>query len=1025
MIPFLKSSTTTTASNNNNNNNNSQHTTTASASNPTPVSATTSIPSKNQTGTRLPTSPSALKSLLAPFNSIPTTDQSTFHSPSATTQPTPTPTTSSASSTSTTSSSHSNLSSPKTPSQPIHSHSIQPPTSAQITTGADQTGGPHSNLIQANNPLAKYSPAARIPGTSRIGIDLAQRSASPQISSVRNAWQYLPFLTKQATNIASSFVSHHLKGPPKKSWGIEMTIFTAIVREMANYTHLSSIHQLRTLMDFGQILPTPKDGIITPVSFKVKPHKLTGFLKELDQAEKGDRILTGEWVVSKKTWKRMQTESLARRSQNRETAKDYGFAQPTEHLHNSHHQHGLGQDKVIYFIHGGAYFIMSASTHRPLTISIAKYTECRLFAINYRLAPETKFPGPLHDAVAGYFRLLNDLCIPAQNIVVAGDSAGGGLVMALLMYLRDEGYPLPSAAMLYSPWCDLTMSCDSWETNQPYDFLPMPKPDDPLNPVKCYLGEEGIKKWITHPYVSPLFGDMHGLPPLLIQAGDAEVLRDEITLLAHKASLHGVKVIHEIYEDCVHVFQAFLFLESSTKALQSMRNYIRHVLPRMTRRAGQPSETVIEETYRPPTRSPSEDDDQSIYANGDPNQGAVDREISRDAHLVDDMSQTIQQTLPPTPAVPNLLGSEEDEVSDSEEVLSADEESGEEDEVLDASAEQAGPTLAHEQELTNPFASGSDSLAPSSSVNLPRSASNLSLSRAAGEKRKVGLSLRGRLPPAMDIETIQNLILSTPHHEFPPESVASSTVEEPSDYQSPTSLKEDLRKLNVSHSTASSPRRTSLQPAPMIPIHSNAGPRASSSDQPASPGESHHVRRHSAYQTATRPTHSRKYTASNVALLTPMVRAHDHGGPETVNADVQAIFHNLITTPSELRTTVYTQGDDEDEEQDTYFRNFNSSSSQPQFHSHHHHHHHQQQQQQKEEEEGGGSPGSVKTPTRTENSAPSINQLNSAIHPASSSSDHLPLPSDHNQLVNESEDLDDQPPPSPEFAFQTPGYGFS
>ncbi|WAQ87455.1 hypothetical protein PtA15_8A359 [Puccinia triticina] len=654
-MPFLKSATAAPTTTN--------QASTSSASKPTSVSATTSIPSKNQTGTRLPTSPSALKSLLAPFNSIPTTDQTAFDPPAApTNQHIPSP-------------SKPQPSSPKpAASHPVHCHSVQPPTSDQITTDADQTGGPDSSLIQANH-LAKYSPAARIPGTNRIGIDLGQRPASPQIS-VRNAWQYLPFLTKQATNIASSFVFHHLKGPPKKSWGIEMTIFTAIVREMANYTHLSSIHQLRTLMDFGQILPTPKDGIITPVSFKVKPNNLTGFLKELDQAEKGDRILTGEWVVSKKTWKRLQTESLARRTRDREQGKDYGFGQPADLLPNPHHQHGLGQDKVIYFIHGGAYFIMSASTHRPLTISIAKYTECRLFAINYRLAPETKFPGPLHDAVAGYFRLLNDLCIPAQNIVVAGDSAGGGLVMALLMYLRDEGYPLPSAAMLYSPWCDLTMSCDSWETNQPYDFLPMPKPDDPLNPVKCYLGEDGIKKWITHPYVSPLFGDMHGLPPLLIQAGDAEVLRDEITLLAHKASLHGVKVIHEIYEDCVHVFQAFLFLESSTKALQSMRNYIRHVLPKMSH----------------------------------------------------------------------------DEASDSEEVLSADEDSGEEDEVLDASAEAAGPSQAHEQQPTDPLASGSDT---------------------------------------------------------------------------------------------------------------------------------------------------------------------------TVNADLQAIFHNLITTPSELKTTVYTQSDDEEEDQETYFQPFN------------------------------------------------------------------------------------------------------
>ncbi|KAI7951699.1 hypothetical protein MJO28_007383 [Puccinia striiformis f. sp. tritici] len=905
MLPFLRPSRST--------NSNSE----GLDGHPTSVSATTSMPSRHKTGTRLATSPSALKSLLAPY-----TDQ-------------------------------------------------------------EQTDGPDSSLIQANQHLPRSDSIMpkSPPVNDRIATDPIQRSASPMMA-VRNAWQYIPFLTKQATNIATSFVSHHLVGPPKKSWGIEMTIFTSMVREMANYSHLSSIHQLRKLMDYSQILPTPKDGIVTPVLFKVKPENLTGFLKELDSVEDGSRTLTGEWVLSKKTWIRMQTESLNRRRSSQihhDHDLDHGFQSPTT-LANP--QHGLGNDKVIYFIHGGAYCIMSAATHRSLTISIAKYTECRIFAINYRLAPETKFPGPLHDVVLGYFRLLNDLSIPAQNIVFAGDSAGGGLVMALLMYLRDEHYPLPSAAMLFSPWCDLTMSCDSWETNQPYDFLPMPRADDPLHPVKCYLGEEGIKKWITHPYVSPLFGDMHGLPPLLIQAGDAEVLRDEITLLAHKASLHGVKVTHEIYEDCVHVFQAFLFLESSTKALQSMRHYIRHVLPKIDRLSDhQQSSDLLtseESPYRPTARPPSSDDAESTYSSEDPYQGAVDREISRDAHLVNDMSQTIKQTLPPTPAVPNFLGSEDDEVSDSEEVLSADDDSGEEDEVLDASAEPTSPSQAHDQHQTT------DSLGSAVST------STLSLHP---ENRKTGLSLRCRLPPAMDLKAIQDLILSPSRRE------RSWETEAPSGLRSPTSLKEDSRRMSESNSTCSFSRRTSLQPAPMVSIQSNASSRVlptSPTDQqdqpPSTSGVSSHVRRQSFHQSAIRP---HKFTASNVALLTPMVRAHDHGGPSTVTADLQAIFHDLITTPSELRTTVYTQGDDDDDEDDDdqnghdvspnqqHLRTYNFSDLNRQLH-------HQQ------------------TISSTNTSIP--------IHSPTSSlpvHNHSKLPSDDHYI-----------PPTPDFAFQTPGYGF-
>lgn len=96
--------------------------------------------------------------------------------------------------------------------------------------------------------------------------------------------------------------------------------------------------------------------------------------------------------------------------------------------------------------------------------------------------------------------------------------------------------------------------------------------------MKCLLGDQ-IDQYLCHAYVSPLFGSFTGLPPLLIQAGDAEVLRDEITLLAHKASLAGVTVEHEIFEDCVHVFQAFLFLEASRKAFQSQRHFVKVILP--------------------------------------------------------------------------------------------------------------------------------------------------------------------------------------------------------------------------------------------------------------------------------------------------------------------------------------------------------------------------------------------------------------------------------------------------------------
>ncbi|KAJ1021937.1 hypothetical protein NDA16_003699 [Ustilago loliicola] len=406
-----------------------------------------------------------------------------------------------------------------------------------------------SESTKTLNSLLDQYKKTELPASARLNP--AAKRTQPTKLTFTNAWRYLPFLVSQGVTIGTAVASHAIYGPPKKSWGIETSIFTRVLRDIAEYSEFASIEGLQGFFDLGAFLPAPKDGLITPVTFRVKKRGLRGFLTEADAAEDGKREISAEWVVGKQTWRRLQAEWRSGKQK--------------------------GKERVILYIHGGAYFVMSAATHRPLTISLSKYTECRVFGINYRLAPDTKFPGALHDCVASYFRLTEDLGIPPSNIVLGADSAGGGLAIALMYYLRDNDYPLPSGAMLFSPWVDLTMSCDSWDTNAEFDYLPMPKSGDHMNPVWAYLGEN-IDKYLTHPYVSPLFGDMHGLPPLLIQCGDAEVLRDEVTLLAHKASLSGVAVRHELYEDCVHVFQAFLFLDASRKALQSARHFVRTAL---------------------------------------------------------------------------------------------------------------------------------------------------------------------------------------------------------------------------------------------------------------------------------------------------------------------------------------------------------------------------------------------------------------------------------------------------------------
>ncbi|KAH9920257.1 Alpha/Beta hydrolase protein [Epithele typhae] len=410
----------------------------------------------------------------------------------------------------------------------------------------------HSGDFSPVDALRHFEyPGIPLPPSARVGDPKAKQRENEPIR-LWHLWKYGTFAAVKATTLAADV-----------SWGLEMTLLTSMMRDVSRYSHLTDIVTIRMLMSIGGLVPVPSDALVTPVSFPVRTRALRGILADFDAAENGKRELSGEWVVGRHTWRRLQAEWRARKE-----GKPPGTV-PGK---------GKKKERVVLFLHGGAYYMFSAATHRLITIPLAKHLDARVFSLDYRLAPETRFPGPLHDAVSAYFRLVNDLHVPPENIVIAGDSAGGGLTLALLMYLRDNKYPLPSGAILMSPWVDLTMSCESWEGNAQFDIVPMPQPGDHMNPIMCYLGEH-VEKYLTHPYASPLFGDFKGLPPLLIQAGEVEVLRDEITLLAHKASRAGVEVRHELYEDMVHVFQSFPFLQAARHAFSSCHDFVWNFLP--------------------------------------------------------------------------------------------------------------------------------------------------------------------------------------------------------------------------------------------------------------------------------------------------------------------------------------------------------------------------------------------------------------------------------------------------------------
>ena len=221
--------------------------------------------------------------------------------------------------------------------------------------------------------------------------------------------------------------------------------------------------------------------------------------------------------------------------------------------------------KVLY-LHGGGYTVGSPRSHRGITARLARQTKGRVLSVDYRLAPEHPCPAALDDALTAYRWLASR--VGASNIAVAGDSAGGGLALALLVALRDLGEPLPAGAFLMSPWVDLSMSMPSHQSNAAYDYLGTLGHQGEWG--AAYAGELGV----SDPRVSPLLADLSGLPPLLIHVGGAECLLDEAVALARKVTeAHGSATL-EVLTDRVHVPHAFSFDPVGRSALRDGAEWI-------------------------------------------------------------------------------------------------------------------------------------------------------------------------------------------------------------------------------------------------------------------------------------------------------------------------------------------------------------------------------------------------------------------------------------------------------------------
>ena len=224
---------------------------------------------------------------------------------------------------------------------------------------------------------------------------------------------------------------------------------------------------------------------------------------------------------------------------------------------------------VLMYLHGGGYKLGSVRSHRDLMARLSQSARCRVLGVGYRLAPEHRFPAPVTDALAAYDWLLGQ-GVPATRIAFAGDSAGGGLAAAVLLALRERGLARPAAAVLLSAWTDLTAGGASYTTRAAAD--PIHQRPMILATARHYLGEHGDPK---DPLASPLFGNLEGLPPLLLQVGDRETGLDDSTRFADKARAAGVAVQIEIYDHMIHVFQQFPdLLPEAHQAIDSIGRFL-------------------------------------------------------------------------------------------------------------------------------------------------------------------------------------------------------------------------------------------------------------------------------------------------------------------------------------------------------------------------------------------------------------------------------------------------------------------
>lgn len=236
------------------------------------------------------------------------------------------------------------------------------------------------------------------------------------------------------------------------------------------------------------------------------------------------------------------------------------------------------RDRAVVYLHGGGYSVGGLRSHRDLIARLCSEVGARVLGLEYRLAPEHPFPAQLEDSLAA-LDWLAEQGLPASRVALAGESAGGGLTLSTLVELRDRGRELPASAALLSPWVDLEGGRASYRENRRWDFV-TPRA------IEAYTRRFVPRDRRRHPLAAPLHAELRGLPPILVQVGEVESLRDEGVELAARLEAAGCDATLEIWPDMIHAFQVFApMLDEGRRALARAGAHLRRGLDDRERRA--------------------------------------------------------------------------------------------------------------------------------------------------------------------------------------------------------------------------------------------------------------------------------------------------------------------------------------------------------------------------------------------------------------------------------------------------------